>query len=106
MEEAARDAILLQTMDVKLQKKILAKNLSYVDTVKYGLAIEHGERKVEEIRNQGASREGDRMAALEEQVRQLSSKVKKKSQKQGAEGAQCRTCTRGPHRERGCPGLL
>ena len=37
---AARDAILLQTQDKKLQQKILAEDLSYADTVKYGLALE------------------------------------------------------------------
>ena len=34
---AARDAILLQTQDKKLQQKILAEDLSYSSTVKYGL---------------------------------------------------------------------
>ena len=40
--KAARDAILLQT------QKILAEDLSYADTVKYGLALEQGRKKVED----------------------------------------------------------
>ena len=37
-EEAARDAILYQTTDNKLRKKILADNMSYKDTVTWGRA--------------------------------------------------------------------
>ena len=47
---AARDAILYQTDDKRLQKKILTEDMSYDDTVKYGLAMEQNQKKVEEIR--------------------------------------------------------
>ena len=71
---AARDAILLQTRDKKLQQKILAEDLTYEDTIKYGLALEQGKRKVEEINNSTQDRQEDsRVARLEEQVRKLQS---------------------------------
>ena len=40
--KAARDEILLQTQDKKLQQIIIAEELSNVDTVKYGLALDQG----------------------------------------------------------------
>ena len=39
-ETAARDAILYQTGDKKLQQKIMAQDLSYANTIKYGLSLE------------------------------------------------------------------
>ena len=69
--KAARDAILLQTQDRKLQQKILAEDLSYADTVKYGLALEQGSKKVEEINTSRNKHEDTRVARLEEEVRRL-----------------------------------
>ena len=46
-DTAARDAILYQTQDKKLQQKIMAEDLSYANTVKYGLSLEQGKRKVD-----------------------------------------------------------
>ena len=43
------DAILYHTEDMKLQKKIIGEDLSYVNTIKYGLAFKHSQKKVEEI---------------------------------------------------------
>merc|ERR1711867_80930 len=45
VEDAARDAILYQTTDQKLRKKILASNLSYQDTVHWGQSNEEAIRK-------------------------------------------------------------
>ena len=94
---AARDAILLQTQDKKLQQKILAEDLSYADTVKYGLALEQGRKKVDEINTSCARHEDTRVARLEEQVRRL------QTSKPGSKGS-CRTCTRPTHGEGECPG--
>ena len=49
VKTAARDAILHQTDDKNLIKKITSKYLSFSDTVKYSLAMEQGARKVEQI---------------------------------------------------------
>ena len=97
---AARDAILLQTQDRKLQQKILAEDLSYSNTVKYGLVMEQGRRKVTEI-NLGRDKkeDSDRVARLEEQVRRLQS-MGSGSSKQGL----CHTCTRPNHGKGECPG--
>ena len=94
--KAARDAILLQTQDKKLQQKILAEDLSYADTVKYGLALEQGRKKVEEINTNRNKHEDSRVARLEEQVRRLQTKP-------GTSGS-CQTCTRPTHAEGECPG--
>ena len=94
--KAARDAILLQTQDRKLQQKILAEDLSYADTVKYGLALEQGRKKVEEINTNRNKHEDSRVARLEEQVRRLQTKP-------GTPGS-CQTCTRPTHAEGECPG--
>ena len=55
-KRAARDAILYQTDDKKLQTKVMAEDLSYKNTVKYGLSLEQGRKKVKEITLQSPRR--------------------------------------------------
>jgi hypothetical protein len=86
-KEAARDAILFQTDSKKLQRKIVAEDLSYDDSVKFGLALEQGESKVEQMRSQNGNGNGsresvERVAALEEQVRRMQSKEKRSTQRE------------------------
>ena len=66
-DSAARDAILIHMSNTRLQKKIIAEDLSYEDTVKCGLAMEHSKKKVKEL-GRGQGKEGDRLAELENQV--------------------------------------
>ena len=67
--------------------------------MKYGLAFEQGEKKVEQMRSQtgGVRQEQERVARLEGKVKQL--ELLKRGKKKG-----CKTCTRGRHEGR-CPGL-
>ena len=51
-KQATRDATLFQTDSAKLQKKVIAEELNYDNVVKYGLAFEQGEKKVEQMRAQ------------------------------------------------------
>ena len=51
---AARDAILYQTDNKNLMKKIISEDLNFDDIVKYGLAMEQGSHKVEQMRNQSS----------------------------------------------------
>ena len=97
--QAARDAILFQTDSAKLQKKVIAEEMDYDNVIKYGLAFEQGEKKVEQMRAQaaGVRQEQDRVGRLEDKVRQLEFK-------KGDSKKTCRTCTRGGHDGR-CPGL-
>ena len=95
-KKAARDAILFQTEDKKLQQKIMAEDLSYENTIKYGLSLEQGRRKVDEININRSKKEDCRVAKLEEQVRQLQSGRSKTSS--------CQTCTRPTHGPGECPG--
>ena len=94
---AARDAILLQTQDRKLQQKILAEDLTYADTVKYGLALEQGRKKVDDINTNRTRQEDARVARLEDQVKRL------QTAKTNTAGS-CQTCTRPTHGEGDCPG--
>ena len=65
-KEAAKDAILFQCDDRKLMKKIMAEDLNFEDTVKVGLAMEQGEKKVEEIRSsKNGRKEEEKVAKLE-----------------------------------------
>ena len=57
-----------QCDDKKLQKRIIAENLSFENIVKMGVALEQGNRKVDRMNKQGKE---DRVAQLEEQVRAL-----------------------------------
>ena len=109
---AARDAILYQTDDKRLQKKILTEDMSYDDTVKYGLAMEQNQKKVEEIRGVKVERKEEVAAveekeSLEELVRSLRDKLAASGP--GGGGARskgsCRTCPFPTHKEQGkCPG--
>ena len=88
-KQAARDALLFQTDNSKLQKKVIAEELDYDHVVKYGLAFEQGEKKVEQMRAQtkGVREEQERVSRLEGDT------------KKG-----CKTCTR-PRHDGPCPGL-
>ena len=80
---------------MKLQKKIIAEELGYDGVVKYGLAFEQGDQKVEG-QTGGMRQEQERVARLENKVKQLEShKGSKKN---------CHTCIRGTHKGK-CPGL-
>ena len=48
-EKAARDAILYQTKDSKLRKKILAENLTFEQTVQWGRTNEASEKKAKDV---------------------------------------------------------
>ena len=65
-QAGSRDALLFQTDDSKLQKKIIAEDLDYDSVVKYGLAFEQGNKKVITMRAQDCAREGGRAGGLSE----------------------------------------
>lgn len=67
---AARDAILYQT-DNKNLMKIISEDINFDDNVKYGLAMEQGSCKVEQMRNQSSWKEDEHVTAMEEKVRAL-----------------------------------
>ena len=52
-------------------KKIINEDLNFDDTVRYGLAMEQGAKKVNEIRGNTVRKKDERVAALEERVRAL-----------------------------------
>ena len=100
-KSAARDAILFQIDDVKLKKKILAENTALEQVIKLGIASEQANKNASRINSHKQEAGGDRISALEEQVRALkaakggSSKVDK----------DCTTCTRPFHAPGKCKGL-
>ena len=96
VKQACRDALLYQTDDTSLQKKIIAENLSYEDTIKAGTGREQGAKKVERINKQSSE---DRVRQLEEDVRSLRAGSKADKVKS------CNTCTRPSHPPGKCPGL-
>ena len=66
---AARDAILYQTTDSKLRKKILAENLNFDDTVTWGMTNQHSGRKSKQlVEVTGAGAGEHRIQRLEEQL--------------------------------------
>ena len=98
---AARDAILFQTSNNKLRKRVLAEDCDLPAVIKLGLAMEHSESKAGVL---GKSRketdsEVRRLQDLEEEVSRL-----KLQQKPENKGQTCQTCPRGQHPEGRCPG--
>ena len=95
---AASDALLQQCDDKKLQKRIIAENLSFKNIVKMGVAMEQGTKKVDRMNKQGKE---DSVAQLEK-VRALQAgggKVHPPGK------MSCSTCTRANHPPGKCPGL-
>ena len=83
-ERAARDAILYQTLNKKLKKKILAEDLSFHDACKFGVASEQMEKNI------GRTEEDQdrKVRRLEEQLARV------KGERQGEGEAKCSTCER------------
>ena len=72
---ATRDAILFQTSNNKLRKRVLAEDLDLVAVIKMGLAIEHSESKAGMMGKPGHKKDEEsdvrRMKDLEEEVARL-----------------------------------
>ena len=67
-KQACCDAILYQTGHSSLQKKIIAENLSFEESIKAGMGREQGAKNVERVNKQASE---DRVRQLEEDVRAL-----------------------------------
>ena len=93
--------ILLQTRDKQLQQ-ILAEDLNDANTIKYGLSLEQGRKKVDEIISSRSKPEDNRVAQLEEEVRRLKQVEVKK--KEGTTKSTCSMCTRPTHAKGVCLG--
>jgi len=88
VKAAARDAILFQTSDVRLRKKVLAEDYGLEDTVKLGLAYEQTQTKAAAM---GTNKEDESKSAvrrLVEEVARLSL-----SPGEGSEKVKCQTCS-------------
>ena len=93
-KKAARDAMLYQANDKKLQKKIMAEDLTFEDTIKSGIALEQGTKKVNRINKNSKDDSGTIRRSLKTR-----SKLNKSSTSQS-----CRTYTRPRHLPNKCPG--
>ena len=103
VEDAARDAILYQTTDQKLRKKILASNLSYQDTVHWGQSNEEATRKAHLV-EETTDKSEDRVRRLEQKLARLQGQHT--AEKLYQADKRCQTCSRPRHGpEQACPGL-
>lgn len=94
-DSAARDAILFQTSNAKLRKRILAEDYSLEETVKIGLAYKHSDSKAKVMDGSKLESEVSRIQQLENQVARLQAdrktgKPRFSGNKQ--EGSLCQTC--------------
>ena len=98
---AARDAILFQTSNNKLRKRVLAEDCDLQAVIKLGLAMEHSESKAGVLGKPRKETDSEvrRLQDLEEEVSRL-----KLQQKPENKGQTCQTCPRGQHPEGRCPG--
>ena len=98
-EKAARDAILFQTSNVKLRKRILAEDQSLGEVVKLGLAYEQSTSKAKTMgKSEG---EESRIHRLEEEVARLQSEKKNFSfqNRKDTKKQKCQTCPDGKRHE-------
>ena len=96
-EEAARDAIMYQTTDQKLRKRILVQNMPYQDTMAWGQSHEESHRKAALVW-ETTDRSEDKVRRLEVQLGKLQAKHKSDHK--------CQTCSRPRHSpDQPCPGL-
>merc|ERR1712239_91445 len=88
---AARDAILFQTTNHKLRKRVLAEDCDLEAVIKLGLALEHSESKAGLLEKAGPKEETDgevrRLQDLEGKVAKL-----ELQQKSGTKAKACKTC--------------
>jgi hypothetical protein len=94
-ESAARDAILYQTSNPRLRKKILAEDPGLEETVKNGLAYEQSESKAKVMEGNKAETGVNRIDQLEDQVARLLHEAKQSrsgSRGDRAKEGQCQTC--------------
>ena len=75
-KSAARDAILFQTSDVKLRKKVLAEDYGLDETIKLGLAHEQSEAKAAIMENKD-DKSNDVRKIVEEEVARLNTYTSK-----------------------------
>ena len=94
MDVAARDAILFQTSNIKLQQKILAEDCSLVDTIKYSLVLEQTKTAAEALSASPSGRTEDgRLAKVEDQICALSAgKSRSNSSSSNNYGKKCEKC--------------
>ena len=95
---AATDAILFQTADSKLRKKILAENMDFDHTLAWGQTHESSGRKADQMESATGSQSKD-MRRLEEKLRRLQSSMS------GGDSIKCQTCPRKHQAGYTCPGL-
>ena len=100
---AAGDAILQQCDNVKLQKKIIAEDLKFEDIVKYGVALEQGEKKVQRVNDDNKAGRKEVVSAVDtaDRIQQLTREVKAlKAKSKGKK--KCSTCVKGNHEPGKC----
>ena len=91
---AARDAILFQTSNSKLRKRILAEDSDLEAVVKLGLALEHSETKSEVLGKKANTDRGvRRLQDLEAEVARLKLGDRRPPEKE----KKCQTCPKGRH---------
>ena len=98
--KAARDAILYQTKDSKLRKKILAENLTFEQTVQWGRTNEASAKKAKDVESVAQKLEV-------ETLRESVSDVKRVGENdRGRHKVVCWTCPYKQHKgEQKCPGV-
>ena len=98
-KKVAGNAILQQCDNKKLQRKIIAEDLTFYDIIKHGLAYEQSEKKLTRINKDTlAGDKMDRVAQLEEEVRALKAGNSSASTRQGKSATvKCKTYIRGKH---------
>ena len=101
-EKAAKDAILFQTSDVKLRKKILAEDMGLDDLVKLGLAHEHTNTKSDQLGNTN-DQDASVRRVIQEEVRRMNNEASAAPNQQFK--IKCQTCTRKHKSGAECPGL-
>ena len=108
-EKAARDAILYQTSNEKLRKRILAEDSNLETVIKLGLAYEQSASKASAMTT-GRETEVSRIRRLEGEVARLQSqsgKTKSALKETDTQSSKCQTCGPGsrPHPGKPCRGL-
>ena len=110
-EKAARDAILFQTSNDKLRKRILAEDPELDAVVKLGMSYEQSASKAKEMSGSKSEQrcEVSQIRQLQDQVARLQADVKGSKYSKGDKdssrtGAKCQTCPQGSRH--GLPSCL
>ena len=105
--KAVRDAIMLQTSNERLRRKLLAEDSNLDEAIKIGLALESAAKNSKVISSGSRTEDGEELRRLRKENGRSKASSRPPTRQNvlnGQNQAQCFTCPLGKHKPGRCPG--